>query len=135
MAQFLQDKEHKFHEADTKLQIKISSEAHGFYATDVFYHDSCYIRFAIKEKVTFNKDEQMENLQKDILDQLLLSLKKRVIYQKEAFLLSDLLDDIKRLSTENGLEDALITNIRTLKRKIAERFPDDVSYYITKVNI
>ena len=63
----------------------------------------------------------MENLQNDI--------KKHVIHQKEPFLISDLLDEIKRLSTENGLDDALITNTRTLKRKIAERFPDDISYY------
>ena len=64
----------------------------------------------------------MENLQNDILEEFLLSLKKRVIHQKETFLISDLLDEIKRLSLENGLEDALRTNTRTLKRKIAERF-------------
>ena len=33
------------------------------------------------------------------------------------------------MGIENGLEDALITNTRTLKWKIVERFPDDVSYY------
>ena len=62
----------------------------------------------------------MENLRNDILEMFLLNLKKRVIHQKEAFLLSDLLDDIKRLTIENGFEDTLITNTRTLKRKIAE---------------
>ena len=34
-----------------------------------------------------------------------------------------------RLSIENGLEDALIANTRTLKRGIAERFPDDIFHY------
>ena len=52
-----------------------------------------------------------------------------MIHQKEAFLISDLLDDIKRLSIENGLEGTFITNTHTLKRKIAERFPDDIFYY------
>ena len=63
------------------------------------------------------------------LGQFLLNLKKSVLHQKEAFPLSGLLNDIKRLSNENGLEDALIGNTCTLKSKIAERFPDDMSYY------
>ena len=86
MTQFLQDKEHKFHEAATRLQMKISFEAHDFAAADVFYHNSSYIKFGIKKKVTVNKDEQMENLQNAILEEFLFSLKKRVIHQKEAFL-------------------------------------------------
>lgn len=55
-------------------------------------------------------------------------------YQKEDFLLSDLLDDIKRLTAEKGLQDALITNTHTLKRKTAEWFLD---FYLSiiKVNI
>ena len=44
MAEFLQDKEHKFHEAAARLQIKISFEAHNFYAADVFFHHSCCIK-------------------------------------------------------------------------------------------
>ena len=55
-------------------------------------------------------------------------------YQKEDFLLSDLLDDIKRLTAEKGLQDALIANTHTLKRKTAEWFLD---FYLSiiKVNI
>ena len=49
---------------------------------------------------------QMGNLQNDILEEYLLSLKKRVIYLKEAFLSNDLLDDVKRLGVSNRLEDA-----------------------------
>ena len=48
----------------------------------------------------------MGNLQNDILEEYLLSLKKRVIYLKEAFLSNDLLDDVKRLGVSNRLEDA-----------------------------
>ena len=33
----------------------------------------------MKKKITVNKDEQMENLQNDILEELLFSLKNRVI--------------------------------------------------------
>ena len=36
MTQFLQDKEHKFHEAATRLQMEISFEVHDFYAANFF---------------------------------------------------------------------------------------------------
>ena len=81
--------------------MKISFEAHDIYIADIFYHNSCYMKFAIKKKVTVNNEEEMENLQNDVLEEFLLSLKKRVIHQKETFLLIDLLEDIKRLSIEN----------------------------------
>ena len=80
----------------------------------------------ITKKLTVNKDEQMKSLQNDILEGFLYSLKKRDIHQKEAFLLSGFSDDIKRLSIKNGLEDALITNTCTLKRKIAVGFPEEL---------
>ena len=66
---FLQDKEHKFYEAAART------------AAGVSYQNSCYIKFAIKKKVTVNKGEQIENLQNDILEEFLFSLKKRVIHQ------------------------------------------------------
>lgn len=52
----------------------------------------------------------MENLQNDILEEFVLGLKKCVIHQKEVFLLSDLLDEIKKLRTGNKSENVLITN-------------------------
>ena len=129
MTQILQDKEHRFHKVATRLQMKIGFEGHDFHTVDVFYHDSCCIIFAITKKLTVCKDKQMENLQYHIVEEFFLSLKKRVIHKKEDFLLSELLGDIKRLSIENVLEDALITNNSTLKRKIAEGFLDDISCY------
>ena len=96
-----------------------------------FYHNSCCIKFAIKKKV-INKDEQMKNLENDIFEQFLLNLKQRVIHQKVAFLLSALLDDVKRLSIENELEDALLAYIRTLKSKIAQLFRSHISHFIRR---
>ena len=79
-----------------------------------FYHNSCCIKFSIKKKV-INKDEQMKNLEHDIFEEFLLNLKQRVTHQKVPFLLSALLDDVKRLSIENELEDVLLAYMRTLK--------------------
>ena len=67
----------------------------------IFYRNSCYIKLAIKKKVTVNKLEQMENLQNEIFEEFLLSLNKRLIHQKDAFLLRDLLDDMSESESVN----------------------------------
>ena len=46
---FLQDPATKFHEAATRLYMKIGYEAHDFFAADIYYHNSCYIKFALKK--------------------------------------------------------------------------------------
>ena len=58
-----------------------------------------------------------------------MALKKRIVHEKDTFLLSDLLEDIKRLSELNGLMEFIISNKRTLKRRIIDKFSDDISFY------
>ena len=57
-----------------------------------------------------------------------LQIKKPIIYGKEALLLSDLLEDIKRPCEKNGIEEYIITIARTLKRKIIDTFPEEISF-------
>ena len=48
---------------------------------------------------------------------------------KEAFLISDLLKDIKCLRQENSIEESIITITRTLKRKMIDTFPEEISLH------
>ena len=48
---------------------------------------------------------------------------------KEALLLGNLLEDIKRLCKKNGLEKSIITITRTLKRKLIDTVPEEISFY------
>ena len=45
----LQDPATKFHDAAPKIYMKIGYEAHDFFAADIYYHNSCYIKFALKK--------------------------------------------------------------------------------------
>ena len=47
LTQFLQNREHKFHEAATRPQMNISFEQHLYHA---FYYNSCYINLSLKRK-------------------------------------------------------------------------------------
>ena len=45
----LQDSATKFYEAPTRLYMKIGYEVHDFYAGDIYYNNSCYIKFILKK--------------------------------------------------------------------------------------
>ena len=44
---FLQDPATKFHEAATRLYMKIEYKTHDFFAADIYCHNFCYIKFAL----------------------------------------------------------------------------------------
>ena len=79
--------------------MKISYEAHDFHVADIYYHNSCYIKFTLKSLSTTAAEEQ-NMLELNVFEEFYLQIKKHIICGKEAFLLSDLLEDIKRLSVK-----------------------------------
>ena len=129
---FLQDPATEFHEAETRLYTKKEYEAHDFFPADIYYQNSCYIKFALK-KTEQTVDENVELLESDIL-LFFLALNKRIVHRRDAFLLSNLLEDIKTLSELNGLMKPIISNTRTIKRRGAiNKFSNDICFY-PKVN-
>ena len=65
----------------------------------------------------------------NVFEELGLQIDKRIICGKEAFFISDLLEDIKFLRKENGIEESITTITRTLKRKIIDYFPEEITLY------
>ena len=59
-----------------------------------------------------------------------LALKERIVHEKDAFLLIDLLEVMKRLSELNGFREPIFSNTRTLKIKINDKFSDGISFYL-----
>ena len=68
-------------------------------------------------------------LELNVFEESCLQINKRIICGKEAFLISDLLEDIKCLRQENGIEESIITITRTLKGKMIGTFPEEISLY------
>ena len=103
---FLQDPQTEFHEAATWLYTKIEYEARDFFPADIYYQNSCYIKFSLKKNEQ-TVDENVELLGSDI-HEFLLALNKGIVHKRNAFLLSNLLEDIKTLSEPNGLMESII---------------------------
>ena len=65
-------------------------------------------------------------LELHVFEEFCFQIKKCIICGKEASLLSDLLEDIKRLCEENGIEESIITNTITLKKKITDTLHGEI---------
>ena len=50
------DKESRFFQADKRLDISLNGSANDVFAADVFYRQSCYIKFIIKPVKLPSKD-------------------------------------------------------------------------------
>lgn len=66
---FLQDPAAKFHKALTRLYLKKGYEAYETFAADMYYHNSCYIKFGLK-KIEQTVDETAQLLENGILEKL-----------------------------------------------------------------
>ena len=53
---FIVDKESQFFQADKRLDILLNGSAYDVFAADVFYRQSCYIKFIIKPVKLPSKD-------------------------------------------------------------------------------
>ena len=69
---FLQDSATKLHETAIRFYMKIEYEVHDFFAADIYYNNSCYIKFALK-KIEQTVDETVELLENGVLEELFWS--------------------------------------------------------------
>ena len=76
-----------------------------------------------------NQEDVITQKMNDVVQGFLFKMRIKIICDKYAFLLSKLLEDIAVMSEEHGLPDPVITNTRTLKRKILEEFPEEMSFF------
>lgn len=124
----------KYEGAAKRLELLLSGQSFDVFAVDVYYHKNCYLSFATpyKSKVTvLDKDEmaRVNMLKNKVTDEFLTLVERKVIKDKEAYLLTDLLEDIENMSTENGLQETCIKYTYELKGKLQDRFGELISFY------
>ena len=92
---YLENQLHKFYSAAQRLHILLGGESHDIFAADINYHQNCYIKFAIKD-IRDSKSESHINQPEidDVLEIFLQRIKTKIVREKSAFLLNELLNDI-----------------------------------------
>src|SRR6267154_1987928 len=99
------------------------------YAIDVYCHQSCYITFALNPVFEEDKRNCLKEQQKyNILDEFYCYIRKNILKNKQAYILHNLLNDIKANSTENGLQESVIGFTSVLRTKLEVTFEDQLGY-------
>ena len=109
--------------------LNFSGGSHDIFAADVYYHQSCYIKFVLKP-VTASENQIIieKTLENDVLQEFLIKIERNVIYDKSAFLLSNLLKEFNELCVEQRVNN-FINNTRTLKRTLVDKFGEELGFY------
>eukprot|EP00794_Sanderia_malayensis_P016364 gene16362-18007_t len=126
----LKEKTHRFFVSARRLDLLLSGQAHDIFAVDIFYHQSCYIKFAIKPLSQREREEdEKKGKEEDVINAFLYRVKTSVIRDKKAFLLNELLTDIQFLSEEQHLERPAITETKSLRRLLEKELGDQIGFF------
>ena len=129
MELFLKTKSSRFYSAAKRLNILLSGQSHDIFAVDIYYHQSCYIKYALKPATQEEITQNNKKVEEEVLDAFLYKVKTQIIRDKNAFLLNELLLDVKIFSEEHGLETPALSDTRSLKRFLTAKLKDDVVFY------
>eukprot|EP00794_Sanderia_malayensis_P001897 gene1897-2154_t len=119
---YLQEPEHCFFDAAKRLQILQGGSGHDLFAINVYYHQSCYLKFTVSPVLLRDeKSQQLNDRTQDVLDEFYAKIKSKILHQKNAYLLNKLLKDVATISEEQGIEPPIIhtSTLKMIRRKIA----------------
>ncbi len=110
--EYLKDPDHRFYVAANRLQIPISRGSHDIFAADIFYHQSCYLRLTTRvmsSSVQAKEDEETAKI--DVMNEFYGIIRKKIIREKNAYLLHELLKetiDISKIKKSNAPSEAQV---------------------------
>ena len=113
---FLKDEDSRFNFCN-KVNILLAG-SHDVYAADVYYHQSCYLKYTVN-KIAGNAESNKyeETSSANILDDFLFKVERCIIFYSSAFLLSNLMKEFMKLYKNYGI-CPLIDNTKELKRRL-----------------
>ena len=121
-----------YHSAALRFEMATSGAAHDVFAADIYYHKSCYNNFIkFTEEVSLSEHEIVKKEKMDaVLYNFLRYLKQKIIMEKNAYLLIDLLQDIQDLSEEAGLDEPIVETTLALRRLIETNLDKKISFHL-----
>ena len=124
----LDDESNKFHKAACWLNVMINGNAYGdLFGVDVYYHKRCYSSFTYTYQPTL-EDVNTKHIEDQLVDCFLRKIELKFLKDNQAYLLTDLLRDIKEMSVKFGLQEPPRRSIHTyqLKKMLQLRLGDDI---------
>ena len=104
----IKDEENKYHAAAKRLEVILSGASYDVFALDLYYHKTCYVNYEVEKG----------KLCSDAMDSFSRLFQRKVIKDEKAYLLTELIKDIKEMSEDNDIDDPPITKTFTFKTRL-----------------
>ena len=107
----------------------LSGHSHDIFAVDIYYHRSGYIKYALSPIATQEYDKEREEREKDVLNSFDYQVKIKIICDKEASLLNELLEDVENISEEQHVSPPVFNYMKSLKRHLIQQFDEEIGVF------
>ena len=112
------------------------TDANDIFAADILYHKKCYSSYLTQiRKKRYSQEEtkvlnERKECEKFVMKRFLKLFREKVLIDRNAYLMTELIQDIHKVSVENGLQDAIIKHNHLLKKRFVEKFENSVGFYL-----
>ena len=107
--------------AAQRLQVAMCGPSHDIFALDVYYHQSCYLKFTYILKASQSKRSNINENEEIVSAEFITYLKVKILKEQNAYLLKELLEDIKSLCGEHNVQ-SFICETKSLRRFLEKTF-------------
>jgi len=96
----------------------------------VYYHKLCYVSFtySYENKTLVPDEKETERIQEEVMDTFFRLFQSNVIDNHDAYLLTELVLDIKEMSEDHELAEPPISKTFTLRKRLTEWYDDAVTF-------
>ena len=126
---YLSNTTDRFHDAANRFNILNSGQSFDSFAIDIYYHKSCYIKYAINPPTSLPSTHENNNqTADDVMNDFYRTIRIQIIKNKEAYLLHHLHQYLKILCEEYGI-GAIYEHSVSLKRDLLAKFTDQIDFF------
>ena len=123
----------RFYEASCRFNILCNGQSFDPFAVDIYYHKSCYIKYAINPVTNHEEDIDDRNNERlllinEVMEKFKRTIRIRIVKNKEAFLLHHILGYLKDLCEDYNIAP-IHEHTVSLKRKLLKNFKNDLDYF------
>ena len=90
------------------MEVILSGASYDVFVLDLYCHKTCYVNYEVEK----------DKLGSEVMDSFSHLFPRKVIKDEKAYLLTELIKDIKEMSEDNDIDDPPITKTVTLKTRL-----------------
>ena len=126
----------RFYKASKRIDLLLSGPSHDVFSADIYYHQSCYIKFTTSVQSSERKGKTDVDKEKEsiLMNEFLNIIRVNVLCEENAYLLNELLIDWINLCDERAIETTIYYTWQ-LRKRLETQFIEEIAFFPSGRNI